>query len=84
MAVKNFVSQENFVGSKVESQSNPDLFANLDISLQVFGQDKETNFEVVRFMVPAIPEKDLKRIKKTFLVAQILFGGKKKNLKKNK
>ena len=33
MAVKNFVSQENFVGSKVESQSNPDLFANLDISL---------------------------------------------------
>ena len=35
MAVKNFVFQGNFVGSRVESQSNPDLFANLalDISL---------------------------------------------------
>lgn len=86
MAVKNFAFQGHFVGSKVESQSNTYLFANLalDILLQVFGYGKGTNFEVARFMVPAILEKDLKKIKKAFLVAQILFGGKKKNSKKNK
>ena len=33
MAVKNFAFQGHFVGSKVESQSNPYLFANLALDI---------------------------------------------------
>ena len=42
---------------------NPDLFTNLalDNLVQIFGEDKG---KAVRFMVPVIPENDLKMIRK--------------------
>ena len=56
--------------SKILILENPNLFMNLvlDNLDQIIGEDKGKTFEVVTFMVPAIPENDLKRIRKIFLV----------------
>ena len=85
MAGKNFNFQGKFGWekgwesdfSKIRILENPDLFTNLalDNLIQIFGEDKQKTFEAVRFMVPTIPENDLKRIRKCFLVAWILFWG---------
>ena len=65
---------------------NPDLFTNLalDNLVQIFGKDKGKTFEAVKFMVPAIPQNDLKRIRKIFFGRIDTFLGDKNKLKKNK
>ena len=67
----------SLIFAKISILVNPDLFTNLTLNnlAQIFGEDKGKTFEAVRFMAPAIPENDLKRIRKCFLVAKILFGG---------
>ena len=56
--------------SKILILENPNLFMNLALDNldQIIGEDKGKTFEAVTFMVPAIPENDLKRIRKIFLV----------------
>ena len=51
--------------------------------LGFFGEDKQKTFEAVRFMVPAIPENVLKRIRKCFFGRIDTFLGNNK-LRKNK
>ena len=71
---------------KIRNLENPDLFTSLalDNLVQIFGEDKGKTFETVRFMVPAIPESDLKRIRKNFFGCIHTFFGNKNKLKKNK
>ena len=94
MAGKNFDFQGKFGWekgwesdfSKIRILENPDLFTNLalDNLIQIFGEDKWKTFEAVRFMVPAIPENDLKRIRKCFFSCIDTFLGNKDKLRKNK
>ena len=93
--VRTLISKENLVGrkggwesdfSKIKILENPDLFTNLALHnlVQIFGEDKRKTFEAVRFMVPAIPENDLKRIRKCFFSCIDTFLGNKDKLRKNK
>ena len=85
MAGKNFDFQGKFGWekgcesdfSKIRILENTDLFTNLalDNLIQIFGEDKWKTFEAVRFMVPAIPENDLKRIRKCFFWSHRYFFG---------
>ena len=56
---------------------NPDLFTNLalDNLVQIFGEDKGKTFEAVKFMVPAIPQNDLKKDKENFFWSHRYFFG---------
>ena len=76
--------ESNF--SKIRILENADLFTNLalDNLVQIFGEDKRKTFEAVRFMVPAIPENDLNRIRKCFFSRIDTFLGNKNKLRKNK
>ena len=92
MAGKNFDFQGKFgweqgwesYFSKIRILENSDLFTNLALNnlVQIFGKDKGKTFEAVKFMVPAIPENDLKRTTKIFFGRIDTFFGNKNKLKK--
>ena len=94
MTGKNFDFQGNFGWeqcwdsdfSKTKILESPDLFINLGFFsfFLIFGEDKGETFEAVMFMVPDIPENNLKKIRKYFFGCIDTYFGIKNKLQKNK